>query len=99
MTGAIEGGDVLSLSSVWIIDDGIPLETAPFPHERMMAGRDPIDRTALLQLAAPERWSDEPLQDLCRELGEAAKSVAAFLTPAAALAHLQEGGTPPDAIV
>lgn len=99
MQGEINQGNMLSELCIWVIDDDIPLHTLKVPEDGMMGGLEPINRTVLRQLTDGDAWEDAPLQELCRQLSYGAKSVAAFLRPEPAIAHLRGGAIPPDALV
>jgi hypothetical protein len=88
-------GDV----TVWIVDDGIPIQEADFEKDDMLSGARPIDRTALRSLLPRESWQGTPLMALCRQLIDQAQDVRAFLQPAAARAHLDSGAPVPDIVV
>jgi hypothetical protein len=88
----------LADKEIWIIDDSIPLEQARFAHRDMLEGSRPIDRGSLVALL-DQQWGDSNVKALCIQLIQEAKTVTAFIQPAAAVEYLESGVSIPDAIV
>lgn len=87
---------------IWIIDDAFPVVDLPLPHDDISNGRRPIDHgtlLALLRLVGWENWDDKGLYSLCEKLTNSSRSVTAFLSPTAAIQHLEQGAPVPDIIV
>ncbi len=92
----------LAAYSVWIIDDDIPVQALDehFPQrERFIRGTRPLDHGALTSILYSDRWEDEAVRDVCKELLENSAWVSAFTSPSSALAYVNEGGRMPDVII
>lgn len=99
MQGGTRQDGSLQGISIWVIDDDIPLQSIGINADLMLSGAEPIGQSILQELVDNVEWKDKPLQELCREVAEKADSVAAFLRPQAALAHLRRGAQLPDVVV
>jgi len=98
MTNSSSTVESLSRMTVWIVDDDIPLSSAPFDADDMLLGRRPIDRGALLSLLKAD-WPDANVRDLCAELTENVANVLAFVQPSHAVETLSRGVGVPDVII
>lgn len=99
MTEESKGKMALADKVVWIIDDEIPIDQAPFEHSDMVEGIRPIGRGSLSALLAVEGWGDFSVKALCEQIVREARDVQAFILPSAAIEHLNRGALVPDAII